>query len=604
MIQSSRQKLISSLKIHLQKNRTARYLISFLIIGLGIAWSYDNFRNVYLADLFEQSENRLAIYRGTLDGVVNRYAYLPYVLAKDDHVLNALENGQTQDLNRRLSALQKQSGAAALYLMTASGDTIASSNWQDPTSFIGNNYAFRPYFKDAKLIGSGSFYAIGVTTHTPGIFISHKVPETGTPKGVAVVKVDLRPVEKTWSDQNETVFVTDSRGVVLLSSRKDWRYGSLFPLSQDVVQQMAVDRQFQGVDHKPLPLTKGSLAISGEVGLEGVSYLHRTAPVGYSSWRIHYLTPIEPALVRARYAIAIEIALLSILLAAGFFFRSQALKRTSIQLRNDATELRGLNLRLETEVDERKKTEEDLRIAQNDLIQTSKLATLGHMATAIVHELNQPLAAARTFTAGLRHLLENNMLNDAGQNVDRIDNLLKRMSFITRELKSFARRSDDVLRPVSLQDALASSLAISRPRLKTFGIKLSLIQPSLPVMVFGDQVRIEQVLLNIIQNATDAMSDTTSKNLTISLEERDNQAILVIRDTGIGLPKDNQDRLQEPFFTTKEQGEGLGLGLAISATILSDLNGKMIATDHPNGGAEFTISLPLHATGRNLENIP
>lgn len=570
-------------------------LIGGVAILLIVSLSFLYFRSIYLTDLQRLAAGRMAVYQSALNGIVSKYDYLPYALARDDNVLKALEDGEGTALNPRLADLAAQSGASALYVMTTDGTTIASSNWQDAGSFVGKNYAFRPYFRDAMQSGQGSFYAIGATTQIPGVFISHQVPALGRPEGVVVAKVDLRPLEQSWASDNETVFVTDARGIVLLSSRSDWRYNVLAPLDADVLSDIRRDRQFDEQTHGVLPIESGSFAGNGEIRLAGVDYVHRSLPVGLSSWHIHYLTPVRPVLAQAGYAVAIEVAILSAILAIAFFFRARTLRKLSNQLRDDAIELRLLNGRLADEVEERKRAEQGLKDTQKSLVQAGKLATLGQMATAIVHELNQPLAAARTFLAGTGFLIDTDRPDEARENVRKVDDLMKRMAFITKELKSFARQSDDVLRPVVLQEALSSALSIANVRLKAHDVTVVQTGSDIPLMVLGDQVRIEQVLLNLIQNAADAMRQSTDRVLTITVKDEAGEAMMLFSDTGEGLPDAQEDRLFDPFFTTKAQGEGLGLGLAISTTILGDLNGRLEAANNEVGGATFRVRLPLYS---------
>ncbi|MFT5722486.1 MAG: two-component system C4-dicarboxylate transport sensor histidine kinase DctB [Motiliproteus sp.] len=240
-----------------------------------------------------------------------------------------------------------------------------------------------------------------------------------------------------------------------------------------------------------------------------------------------------------------------------------------------------------------------LHDAQAELIQQSKLAALGTLSTAIAHELNQPLTAIRTSAFSTRLLLERGQYATAAQTLSQIVQMTERMALITQQLKTFAHKRTEKLQPVSIRRALDQVLPIFAARLSAEQVALQ-VEGDAPAEVLADQPRLEQVLINLISNALDAMLDSDSKRLSIVLEQEPEYACIAIGDTGTGLSKAVREQLFDPFFTTKKIGRGLGLGLSISHGIVLDLAGSLRADNQAEGGALFTLRLPLYTTTTNL----
>ena len=280
----------------------------------------------------------------------------------------------------------------------------------------------------------------------------------------------------------------------------------------------------------------------------------------------------------------------AILLALAFYFLN---RKTAVRMaifQRESAELRALNLRLQREIAERERVQETLAVAEQTLAQSSKLAALGEMSAAVSHELNQPLAAMKTYLAGARLLLSRNRPDEAVSSFQRIDDLIERMGAITRQLKSYARHSGDTFEPVNMGDSLASALAMMEPQLRERRVTIERALPEDAVMVMGDRVRIEQVMINLLRNAMDATQGVPDARIDLVLAAGDD-AILTVRDNGDGI-KDTEN-LFEPFYTTKQPGDGVGLGLAISSGIVNDLGGRLTARNAASVGAVFEMRLPI-----------
>lgn len=306
---------------------------------------------------------RLTLYRQTILGEYAKYRHLPYVLARDPRATGVLrDEASVEGANRFLQELADVSGAYLLYIMDRNGDTLTSSNWNDPLSLVGRNYGFRPYFKEAMRGGEGRFFAIGATIGEPGLFLSRPTPVEGEPQGVAVVKVDMQPLERSWAEGGEIVFATDEHGVIFLSSVADWRYHTLDPLTKDVRTRIENTRQY--ADQPLQQLAAGAGREASVLKIAGGGYRHSAADVGLLGWTLHFLTPVKETKrdLWIVWASASGISLLYIL--AIVVKRGRALRHASNLLRRESADLRVLNERLVDEVDERRRVERELRAAQ------------------------------------------------------------------------------------------------------------------------------------------------------------------------------------------------------------------------------------------------
>jgi two-component system C4-dicarboxylate transport sensor histidine kinase DctB len=228
-------------------------------------------------------------------------------------------------------------------------------------------------------------------------------------------------------------------------------------------------------------------------------------------------------------------------------------------------------------------------VAEQTLAQSSKLAVLGEMSAAVSHELNQPLAAMKTYLAGARLLIQRKRPEEALASFQRIDDLIDRMGAITRQLKSYARKGSDAFEPFDVRDAVSSALAMMEPQLKARRVAISRTIPDHRAMILGDRLRLEQVIINLLRNALDATRGVKDPAVGILLAAGQTVS-LTVRDNGPGI--EDLDALFEPFYTTKQPGDGVGLGLAISSNIVTELGGRLTARNGSEGGAVFELVLP------------
>ena len=577
-----------------------------LLIGISVAvtviWQVTRWvHESEMAALAETGRERLTLYSGTLNGALNRLVYLPYVLARYDGVERVLTHGDNvEQLNLDLESLNRWAGSEALYVMDAMGDTLASSNWQDSLSYVGHNYGYRPYFTDARAGDPGRFFAIGATTGRPGYFMSQPVSRLGQFLGIVVVKVDLTPLQDDWHEGGETVLVSDDDGILFLSSRKEWKYTTLAPLTAEQREKIDAARQYgdQPLPLSPLQTTREISADQRIVRADGVDYLMLSRTLNGFDWKIFHVAPLAPVQERVQAVAAISTASALLILALGMYLRERRQKQASRLKAREAEATKEINLRLQEEIEEHYRTEQALRDAQAELVQTSKLAALGQMAAGIVHELNQPIAAMRTYAASGRLLLDRGQQEKAHDTFSEVTRITDHMAAITAQLKIFAHKTPRQNERVELQTCLDGALSMTAALLGEVGVELEKTLSRQPVLISGDRGRIEQVLVNLIRNGVDAMREVTKRSLLISLTSAEEMAEIAITDSGPGIEEQYFDELFNPFFTTKEVGKGLGLGLSISYRIVTDLGGTIRAINNQQGGASFIVRLPLAKTDK------
>ena len=566
--------------------RFALYALFFAAATLATyAMSQLSYRYFHSEEL-AKAEGRLTLYQASVVAELERFSHLTYVLARDPFVIETAQSGATEGLSERLLAFSDQAGLDAIYLMDTDGLTIAASNAGQPNSFLGQNYSFRPYFQSALGQTQGRFYGIGATTGLPGYFIADGVNgRGGETQGVIAIKIDLSDLQDSWRNSGEQVMLVNSDGVVLLSSDPSWLYHALTPLTPEQREAITQSRQFPGQDLLPLDWLRTE---DGRANIAGDERLHLTTTDMPHGWELHYFASDSRDTALAWLTAA------TVVLVAGAFlvlYQIQRARRAASALRRSEEEeakLREANERLAVEIDERRTAERRLRRTQRELEQASRLAALGQLAASVTHELGQPIAAMRNQVAAAEIAAK----ADSGF-TGKIGGLVDRMEGITRQLKFFARSEDERFQDVDLSASMRAALALVEPNITTLGVTVDLDLPDSPALVRGIGLRLEQVMTNLLRNAIDAMEDSDDARLQVSVGRDSDTAWFEIRDHGHGLGDATLADLQEPFVTTRASGQGMGLGLAISASIVTDHEGTMQARNANRGGAVFRVNLPL-----------
>jgi two-component system C4-dicarboxylate transport sensor histidine kinase DctB len=557
---------------------------------------------LFLSEEQVKAEGQLSLYRSTVVAELERHSHLTHVLAQDSYVAAALSGAAPTVLNRRLADFASKAGLDAIYLMTHEGQTIAASNHATPLSFIGQSYGFRPYFQTALSGQQGRLYAIGTTTGEPGYFIADPVIGTGGQvRGVIALKKSFGDLEASWTRAGEEVILANHNGIVLLASDPAWRYRALAPLTEAQRDEITAARQFPGRPLAPLgwaPLGAGQAEIAGE------RRLHLVAQDLPDGWELHYFARDDRAVARAWLATAAVVVLAGSGLMLFQIQRARRIGRALKRAEREEAQLRQANALLAVEISERKTAQAQLQATQKELSQASRLAALGQLSASVTHELGQPIAAMRNHLAAA----ELNPKGAAGLGAD-LGGLVARMEGITRQLKFFAKSGTEGFERFELQAAMRAALELVAPNLEAGDVTVHQDLAETAIVVRGNRLRMEQVMTNILRNACDAMEDAPAPAaLSIRLWQEGRQAVFEIEDTGHGLGGARLQDLQEPFVTTRESGRGMGLGLAISATIVNDHGGTMEAQDRgvsasgpiEPSGAVFRVTLPLAGAGTAL----
>ncbi|WP_037024452.1 sensor histidine kinase [Pseudomonas saudiphocaensis] len=552
----------------------------------------------YRNERIEQNRQTLDLYVANLLGILSRYEVLPGILGNLPALRATLHSAEDPALrdnaNRLLKKLHRQTGADVIYLMDLEGTTLASSNWDDHDSFVGRNFAFRPYFRQA-MEGQGRlgrFFGLGNTSGKRGYYFGSAVYDGDKAIGVLVVKVDLDHTETLWGKTPEQLLVTDNFGVVILTSRPEWRFRATRGLEADEREQIAFDQPYTTLNPQLMTLDLDS-------------WLIQSRELKETGWTVRILAPITLLERPVRTVVAIGGATLAaLLLLVGLWMqrRRHLLERIALDARarqqlerrvqERTQDLEALNSRLKQEVLEREQTQQELVRTQDELLQAGKLSALGTMSASISHELNQPLGAIRSYADNARVLLDHQRTDEARDNLQLISELTARMASIIAHLRAFARRDRHAPERVALQPALDDALALLAKRRQAMGVELIRDLPEATLWVQAGETRLRQILSNLLANALDALSERPpERRIWLRAERKNDGVLLTLRDNGPGFSEEALQRSREPFFTTKTSTQGLGLGLAICDTLTRALDGELSIANHPEGGAQLSLYL-------------
>nr|WP_236021202.1 ATP-binding protein [Sedimentimonas flavescens] len=539
--------------------------------------------NLWLTDRFSETtrvrtELRLALYTGNIISELQRTSVVPLLLARDPGLTNALESLDYSKTSATLISAKQDVAAASIRLLDASGRTVASTN----RHLIGTSYSTAPFFVEGLRSRETIFTATARETGGTEFNYSRALVADGRVVGVIVVEAELSKFERAWAGISDAVAVTDSEGRIILTTEPKWRGLTMSEALARRDAPTAIQRALQA--------TADWANEAPDAYLRGQAVMRTETRIPFRGWRMTAFTSYESVRERVNAVLALEIMGFAIFLALAFYWLSRRARVQSARYRRESAELRALNARLSREIAERERVQKDLAVAEQTLAQSSKLAALGEMSAAVSHELNQPLAAMKTYLAGARLLLQRNRSEEALSSFQRIDDLIDRMGAITRQLKSYARKGGEAFEPVDLRAAISSALAMMEPQLRARTVRITRTMTREPVMVLADRIRLEQVIINLLRNALDATKTVADPQIELILAAGET-AVLSVRDNGPGLS--DLEKLFEPFWTTKKPGEGTGLGLAISSSIVSDFGGRLTAHNAEGGGAVFEMQLPL-----------
>ena len=561
-----------------------------------------------LSDLRRGARSAIGLQVGVLLAEMQKQASLPLALAADPEVAAAVGPDPGRDLldrvDRRLAQVAAATGSAVIYVIRADGLTVAASNAGEDRSFVGRDYGFRPYFKQALAGGAGSQFALGTVSGRPGLYLARRI---GAGTGVVVVKVEFDAVEAAWRAAREVTFVTDARGIVLVTSEPNWRFDTLHAVDAAERARIEAGQEFGAARLERLPIHpvagEPDVVRVGRGSVPAWTAIQSQAPVPGTDWQLRTLTPVGTAVERERLQAWIIAALVTALAGYGLFTLADRGRRTRARLAEAAARraelessveartraLRETNAQLRAEIAERQRAEAERERLGRELAQAGRLAALGQFAASMAHEINQPLAAIRSYADNAAILIRRGRGEDAAENAAAIGRLTDRIAGLTRQLKGFARRASPRREPVSLREVVANALELVAARAAALQVLLEADRPDPELRVLGDGPRLEQVLVNLLQNAIDAVAGRAEARVSLRLVESGERVAIEVADTGPGIPAEVRGQVFDAFFTTK--ADGLGLGLAISRGIVEDCGGNLILAGGDGAGTVFRMEM-------------
>lgn len=508
-------------------------------------------------------------------------------------------------VSQLLADFNLASGSASVYLMTPEGLVVASSNYADAVSFMDYNFGFRPYFTETIHTNQRYVdYGLGWVSNERGIYFAARVTnDEQQSMGVLTIKLNIDQLELAYqsiASQSPLLFMlVDEEQTVIASSHEPWR---LTWLGESAVTRL----RHPGVTLHPLNVKRqGALwhLLSDPVTqpAQAKQYAVAVKDNPLLPWQLILLQPAGPLKIQA-LQLAGSLCLLLAVLVLGISYsrnkRSQHKQKAIMfqQLEQAVAErtesLQQSNQQLQYEIQQRNEAEQGLQQAQEQLLQAAKLATIGQLSASINHEINQPLTAMHSYLQNAQLLLQKGRLTELSDNLEKISQMLLRLSHIVKQFKSFSRKAANTPEPVRLKHLIHNALGILQPILKQQRIHIHL-QDAAATCVKVDALQLEQVLVNLLGNAVQAAEQNATPSLTIEISQSIEHAILQIHDNGPGIQPHVMAHLFEPFFTTK-QGSGLGLGLSISRQIVQSYHGNLNIENHPAGGAIVTMTLPRY----------
>ncbi|MEM1233312.1 MAG: ATP-binding protein [Pseudomonadota bacterium] len=552
-----------------------------ILLAIGTVYA----TNYWLTERFTETTRtraqlRIALYTGNLTSELQRSSIVPQFLSRDPALIGALNSADFQQTSQRLLSFAEETNLRGLLLLDSEGRVVAASNRER----LGETLGDYPYFTDALETPDTIFTTYAREGEPIEFTYSRRLSIGGDALGVIVLEVDLRKFERTWAGIADAVMVTDADGKIILATESTWR-----GLTEDAALEI---RDVPSAVERALRALPDFAALPADAYVLGRGVLRQEIRVPFGGWSMTSFTTYASVRQRVNTVLALEIMGFAILLAGGFYALN---RRTLLRLRifqRESAELRQLNQRLQREIAERQKAEKSLEVAEQTLAQSSKLAAMGEMSASVSHELNQPLAAMKTYLAGAKLLLQRKRPDEALSSFQRIDDLITRMGAITQQLKSYARKGSEAFEPIEIKASVSTALEMMEPQLRRRNVRITKTVPTEAVYSLGDRIRLEQVIINLMRNALDATRDIDRPEIEILLAAGED-IVLTIRDNGAGIQ--DLENLFEPFYTTKAAGDGVGLGLAISSSIVNDLGGRLTARNAGSGGAVFMLTLPLIA---------
>jgi two-component system C4-dicarboxylate transport sensor histidine kinase DctB len=551
-----------------------------------------------LADLQTRKAAILSVQSTALEQLLDKFRLMTPLLARRPDIAAIVAGGQ-QEAGSRIAAIAGgMSSAQEVWFLTPDGRTVSASTAMTRAG-LQEPGAIGHAFSEAMDGQLGRQLLPGSAGQASSYVFTSAIRAGGRIVGVVAVRVSLDEVERAWALSRDPLIAVDGKGQIVASSVPGWR-GLVFDSAQDMSGASIL------LDLYPAVLSEALQFVHRPDGQRARPFLTLQETLPVLGWTVYILSDTGEA--ERQTANAMLTAFLLTVIGSGLFWalleRQDAMVRRmrsdramahwlERRVRSRTKDLLAANLQLEQEVRERMTAEEELRRTQADLVQAAKLATLGQMSAALSHEFNQPLATIRTYAENAGLLIERGQVERATENLSRITAMVERMAEISRTLKGFTRRSGSDLQPIPIRQVLDEVMLLLMPQIKRSSVSLVSELPETGIAVMGGRIRLEQVIMNLISNALDAVKGVPAPQVEVKVSVEGGFMVLTVADNGAGIAPAVMDQIFDPFFTTKGVGEGLGLGLSIAYKIVHDFSGTLTASNRDGGGACFTMRLPL-----------
>ncbi len=521
---------------------------------------------------------RLEIFSELISATVNRYRTLPFSVARNRTILRLLEGrASVQEANLVLKEIAKKSKSSAVYILSPSGDTLAASNFDTPISFVGKNYSFRQYFKEAIQGKEGAMYAIGTTSAVPGYYLSCPVELDDSIVGVAVAKLELLSLQTAWHIGQGTVLAADPYGVAILSSNSKWVYRSTHPLPTDELSLIRNQKLYPGKSLTPLFSQVYSRGSARWARVDDHDYLLVQKAFPEMGWNLFYLTSHSSLTLHSMQLSAFTFLICLVGMTIFLFVQEHR--------RNTLAELRLEQSRRTSRIDNER--EESLRL----------------LADSIAHQIRNPLLGI----GGNANLLRKKLPHD-----DRLEYHLFTIIDCCHNLERIVVSIRDYINLVpgpahefSMGDAvnrarLDAEIAIEPQNIVNWSLSIE------PARLRLDESLLVKALVEILKNALEYADKNTpairihghwkGKACTFRSSQFDTQCyFLHICDNGQGIVDEVLKHVMDPFFTTKT--DAVGLGLTKAKRVLQVFHGTIEVFSSPDQSSEccteVVISIPI-----------
>jgi two-component system C4-dicarboxylate transport sensor histidine kinase DctB len=618
MVRATKRSSVSTPRNRLILPVVIAYLFVSVAIVIGTAyWVRDQAQTA----VRERSVSTLNLVIENLRGELSKFIYMPKLLSSLESLPRALADPSDKEtirqLDDELGRIANISGSETIFLLDDTGQQIASSKSRSDPPETQRNFSEERYFHEALQGRLGRHFGVDEVSRERSYFFAHPVRRQTSIAGVVVIQIKMDDLEPLWFSSDSEILVVDEHGVVFLTSRPEWRFRTLAPLDAATRATLVREGRYAHQTFEPLPFTErpanGFARLEPVVVPSGIGagnttrtdFLVQERDMPDSGWRVLILADAHG--VQRQTAIAtmaaISALLILLLVAANIYQRRRRLIERMVIQETARQELEGrvlertqnlteANTKLLDEIDERHRAEAELKTTQAELVQASKMAALGQMAAGLSHELNQPLAAIRSYAENAAAFLDRQRIDTARSNLSGIAELTERMARIIKNLRTYSRNEQVPSRPVRLQDAIGEALSLLEGRLHEATIEVKLNVPEdLPPVLAGD-VRLQQIFMNLFTNAIDAMDSSPRRELQVRAMADAGGVQVSVEDTGPGVPDDVMENVFDPFYSTKDIGEGMGLGLSITYGIVRRFGGVITVSNATGGGAVFTLTLP------------